>query len=116
MVTSSHPCSLTEEESKLYHPHKHQNLGDSKDPEHPCYQYGYHEAYRQHVCASSKDRTNLEALKDNYPTIPRNVPLEDSSLDDATREDTMREDAPLAASHDPSLLLPDKADMPGGLL
>jgi hypothetical protein len=55
----------------------------------------------------SKDRTNLEALKDNTP-----VPLEDSSLDDAAREDTMREDAPLATSHDPSLPLPNKADTP----
>jgi hypothetical protein len=63
----------------------------------------------------SKDRTNLEALKDHAPTIPCNVLLEDSSLDDTAREDTMREDAPLATSHNPSLPPPDKADMPGRL-
>jgi hypothetical protein len=63
----------------------------------------------------SKDRTNLEALEDNYPTIPHNALLEDLSLDDAAREDTMREDAPLATSHDPSLPTPNKADTAGRL-
>jgi hypothetical protein len=105
-----------EEESEPYHPHKCQNSGDSKDLEHPRYQYGYQEVYRQHIHDLSKDRTNLEALKDNYPAISRNAPLEDSSLDDTTREDTMREDAPLATSHNPSLPPPDKANTAGRLL
>jgi hypothetical protein len=106
-VTGSRPRLPMEEVPEQ--PYKCRNLGDSKDPEHPCYQYGYREAYRQYVCNTSKDRTNLEALEDNYPAIPRNVPPEDLSLDDTAREDTMREDAPLATSHDPSLPPPNTA-------
>ena len=63
---------------------------------------------------SSKDRASLEALEDHTPLISCNAPPEDLLLDDAAREDTIREDAPLATSHNPSLLLPNPTDMPGG--
>jgi hypothetical protein len=86
--------------------HKCHNSGDSKDLEHPRYQYGYHEVYQQHVIRVSKDRASIEAFEDQTPCIPCNVPPEDMLLDDAAREDTMTEDAPLATSHDLSLLLP----------
>jgi hypothetical protein len=113
MMTSLRPRSP--DESKDFTSHKHHNLGDSKDPEHPHYQYGYCEVYWQYIVGSSKDRASLEALEDHMLHIPRNVPSEDTPLDDATREDTMREDAPLAISHDPSLSLPQSdLAMPGG--
>jgi hypothetical protein len=87
---------------------------DSKDLKHLLYQYECREAYRQYVLGSSKDRASLEALKD-HTLISCNTPPEASPLDATTRDDTMREDAPLATSHDMSLLLPrlDTA-MPGG--
>jgi hypothetical protein len=116
-MTSSCPRSPDEPDFSI---HKCHNSGDSKDPEHPCYQYGYHEAYQQYVTGLSKDRASLEALKNHTPYIPHNapsenVPSEDTPLDNATREDIIREDAPLATSHDPSLSLPlSDLAMPGG--
>jgi hypothetical protein len=63
-----------------------------------------------------KDRASLEALEDHTPLIPHNATPEDMPLDATAREDTMREDAPLATSHDMSLLSPQSDPaMPGGL-
>jgi hypothetical protein len=85
-ATGSRPCSPDETPLQS---HKRCSSGDSKDLEHPRYQYGYREAYRQYVTQSSKDRTSIEALEDHDPHIPRNAPPQDLPLEDTAREDPM---------------------------
>jgi hypothetical protein len=91
---------------------------DVKDPRHCYYKHSQMQQAKHHYDGTvrlSKDTANLEAVEDPelVPSTAHNIPSHATSealpLDATAREDTTREDAPLATSHDTSML-PSRSD------